>query len=459
MTARKVTGGSLLNNESKQVVANDPIEAIFALNLGDFITEHLISDDLLAKIGESVQDKTSKLKDQLRELITIYSLDKTLTLLGFSSDEDFIIYNSIAKTISQMLDVSACHVFLDKGYIKGSALETSKDLVLVGTSMGIKSSEYRNIGYSLDGDTTKNIITNSFVEDETGYEINARESGVWEPIPALKQEKVKTVLVIPIANLCEKIGVMCIENHTEREIPHEHIKLLKITASLFVTSIHLQELVEKAEILLADDNVDIMELRHLRTELTESIGDLCDEQQMFVEALAFAVDAKSDYERTHSLNVAKTAKEISDYLKLNEKTTDLIYYAGLLKNIGKIALTEDILTKTGKLSGEDWKKLESHPNVGVNLLMKINFLSEVIPYINYQRERWDGKGMPEGLSGMSIPLGSRIIAVADAYQAMISERPFKKAFSTEESLKILNQEAGVKWDPVIVDAIYQVKCT
>lgn len=456
MAPKEFTGGSLLNNESKPVIENDPMEAIFALNLGDFLTEHLISDDLLSKINLSVNDKTTKLKNQLKELITIYSLDKTLTLLGFNSDEDFIIYNSIAKTISQMIDITSCHVFLDKEYIKNSKLAVDKDLVLVGTSTkNINKSEYKHTGYSFNEEN--NLIVKAFVEDETVYHINVADSQDWTPIMSLEQEKTKTVLAIPLANMSEKIGIMCIENHSEKEIPHEHIKLLKITASLFVTSLRLQELVEKTEKMLEDETVEIMELRHIRTELTENIADLCDEQQMFVEALAFAVDAKSDYERTHSLNVGKTAKEIAEYLKLNEKTTDLIYYAGLLKNIGKIALTEDILTKTGNLSTDDWQKLESHPNVGVNLLMKINFLSEVIPYINYQRERWDGQGLPEGLSGMSIPLGSRIIAVADAYQAMISERPFKKALTNEHAIKILNAEAGIKWDPMIVDAICEVR--
>ena len=150
------------------------------------------------------------------------------------------------------------------------------------------------------------------------------------------------------------------------------------------------------------------------------------------------------------------AKRISAEMGLNEKTKDLIYYAGLLQNIGKITLPEELFATKGKLSKEDWDKLKNYSNVGVNLLMNINFMSEVVPYICYQKERYDGSGEPEGLKRMSIPLGSRIIAVADAYCAMTSDRAYRKAMSKEEALAIMRQEAGTKWDPIIVDALSDV---
>ena len=88
--------------------------------------------------------------------------------------------------------------------------------------------------------------------------------------------------------------------------------------------------------------------------------------------------------------------------------------------------------------------------------MNINFLSEVVPYITYQKERYDGSGKPEGLKGQSIPFGSRIIAVADVYCAMTSDRPYRKAMSVEKTLEILKEEAGSKWDPIVVNALFDV---
>lgn len=456
MTSQEANGGNVLSNNIKSTIESDPIEAIFALNMGDFLTEHLISKDLLKKVNTSFNDKIAGLKNQLKELIFIYSLDKTLNLLGFDSDHDFIIYNSIAKTITQMLEVDTCHLYLNYSCIKNHHPDLKYDLILAGSSLeSLKKGQFTEIGYYLKED--KDIIIQSFLEEKTFYFKNIKESENWAPREILKQDKTKTLLAAPMADNSECIGVLCVENYENKEITPEHIKLVEITARLFVTSMRLQRLVEEAQTLIEDKNATPMELRHLRTELTVSIGDLGDEQQMFVEALAEAVDAKSKYTREHSRKVANTARKISEYLKLNEKTIDLVYYAGLLQNIGKITLPEEIFSNTGKLSLEDWNKLQNHPNVGVSLLMKINFLSEVVPYINYHRERWNGQGEPEGLAGISIPLGSRIIAVADAYQAMISDRPYRDSLSKEKVLEIMKLEAGTKWDPIIVDALVALK--
>ena len=194
----------------------------------------------------------------------------------------------------------------------------------------------------------------------------------------------------------------------------------------------------------------------MRAELTALIGDLCDYQQAFVEYLANAVDKKGQYTVSHSKNTAKLAKLICKQLGLNEKTTDLIYYSGLLLNIGKIALPEKMFATNGKLSKEELNKIQEHSNLGVHLLMKINFLSEVVPYITYQKERYDGSGCPEGLKGQSIPFGSRIVAVADAYCAMTSDRPYRKAMSVNDAIKVIKSEAGSKWDPVVVEALINV---
>ena len=126
--------GASLFGRSFELMDSDPLEEICALNLGDFISEHLISDDLAKKIAVGSNDKVKNLKNQLKELVDIYSLDHTLCVLGFNSEEDYIIYNSIAKTISQMLDVDACHVYLTKDFAKGLNAH-GKDLVLVGSSV------------------------------------------------------------------------------------------------------------------------------------------------------------------------------------------------------------------------------------------------------------------------------------------------------------------------------------
>ncbi len=438
--------GASLFGRSSDMVGNDPLEEIFALNLGDFISENLISEDLAKKIGNSDKNKAAKLKNQLSELVSVYSFNKTLSVIGFNSKDDYIIYNSIAKTMAQILEVDLCHVYLKKEFACGLE-NTDKDLVFAGSSLEIEDSIYsKNIGYNFD---EINPVTECYQKIETVSIINP-DDGFAE----LKEKNVKLFAAIPMHNNANVVGVLVIESFKEKTIRKEFVDLVEKMSRLFGTSISLQNTINITNELIDNPESDITDLRHMRAELTALIGDLGDNQEAFVKALATAVDIKGQYSVSHSRNTAEMAKLISTELGLNEKTKDLIYYAGLLQNIGKITLPEELFATKGKLSKEDWDKLKEYSNIGVNLLMNINFMSEVVPYICYQKERYDGSGEPEGLARMSIPLGSRIIAVADAFCAMTSDRAYRTAMTKDEALAIMRQEAGTKWDPIVVDALY-----
>lgn len=453
MDKKELESGVSLFGRSMNLIEEDPLEEIFALNLGDFISEHLISEDLAKKIGSNVKDKTVGLKNQLKELISIYSLDNTLCVLGFSSKEDYVIYNSIAKTITQMLDMDACHIYLSKENAKGLD-KFGNDLILVGSSVDFKDDLYSyNIGYRLND---KSFATEAFSKKETIEAKNPQFSHRFKPFAELNEDKAKIFTAIPMHNNAQAVGVIVIESYEDKFFKDEYLRLIETTATLFATSMSLQKMIEETSSLIESPNAPVSDLQHMRAELTALIGDLGDEQQLFVERLAAAVDAKGQYKTSHSQNTANLSLLICKELALNEKTTDLIYYAGLLQNIGKITLPESIFSNKGKLSTEEWAQLQNHPNVGINLLMSINFLSEIIPYIHYHTERWDGKGEPEGLSGNSIPLGSRIIAVADAFSAMTADRPYRKAMFKAQALDILKKESAVKWDPIVIDALVKV---
>lgn len=432
----------------------DPLEEIFALNLGDFVSEHLISDELVQKISRHSVDKSVSLKNQLKELISIYSIDNTLKILGFSSKEDYVIYNSIAKTIKQMLEIDACHIFLSKDNAMGLNT-TQNDLLLVGSSLNFKDDIYEaEIGYKYNDESS---VSTAFNSNKSVEIKDCQKDNDFKQILLLGEDKTQYYLAVPMFNNMERVGVIVVENYSEKTLSSEFIELLTITARLFATSMSLEKLTEETGKLINQDDVTISQLQNNRAELTALIGDLSTEQQWFVENLAKAVDAKSNFKNNFSQDVADLSKEISTKLGLNEKTKDLIYYAALLRNIGKITLPEELFNKKEKLSKEDWEKLQNHPNVGVSILMSINFLSEVVPYINYHKERWDGKGEPEGLKGQSIPLGSRIIALADAYCAMTSDRIYRNAMDKSKALEIIKSESGIKWDPELVDVLIKLK--
>lgn len=421
-TEKNKENNTSVYTRSINLLEDDPLEEIFALNLGDFLTEQLITPELANKISKKKADKDKKesLKEQLKELISIYSIDNTLSLLGFENNEDFVIYNSIAKTIKLMLNLVECNIFLAK---KGCPLRHagSSDETLI-----------ENIS-----DYIKNVMNN---ETEHVFDKDDMQFSLF-----------------PMKNNFECIGVIEIIRKVERPLEFEYADLIQHMAGLFVTSLGLQKLIDEVNRLINQESVSTMELQNLRAQLTAIIGDLGDQQQSFVEKLAYAADLKGQYKRSHSNECAELSREICNHLGLNEKTTDLIYYAGLLQNIGKITLSEELFTKKDKLTDAEWNELKNSPNVGVDLLMNINFMSEVVPYINYQQERYNGKGYPEGLSGNSIPLGSRIIALAGAYCALVQDRAHRKAKTNEEALQILKEEAGIKWDPKIVEVLIEIK--
>ena len=445
--------GASLFGRTMEFMEEDPLEEIFALNLGDFVSEYLISEDLANKIGKDVKDKRERLRSQLKELISIYSLDNTLCVLGFSSQDEYVIYNSIAKTLTQILDVDACHIYLTQDYTKGLNLE-NKLLGLVGSSIKFDEDMYeKRLGYTEEDNS---IVIDAYKTLEAIQVKDVSKISNFIPKYELKEYDVKSLAVFPIHNNAYVVGVIVIENYKEKTLKKAYAQLVETIGCLFGTSMHLQQVIEHTELCIIDEQISEKVLQHQRAELTALIGDLGTQQQAFVEKLAKAVDEKGQYKVAHSQNTADLAKKLCKHMGLNEKTTDLVYYAGLLQNIGKITLPESLFTNQGKLSKEEWEKLQNHPNVGVNLLMNINFLSEVIPYIHYHKERWDGGGEPEGLKGNSIPFGSRIIAVADAYTAMTSDRSYREAMTKEQALQIIKEESGTKWDQDVVNALFEV---
>ncbi|MCK7470087.1 MAG: GAF domain-containing protein [Desulfomicrobium escambiense] len=183
-----------------------------------------------------------------------------------------------------MIGVNACHIYLSSEGLKNNQNLDEETLFLAGTSIdGISGDKYKDITYSLEENATP---VNSFIMRSANFIKDLSISKNWKPKEILNEQEAKTLLAVPLANNSECIGVVCLENYTPKDIPQEHIQLIEITAKLFVTSMRLQNLVDEVKTLLDDENATPSELTHLRTELTASIGDLGDEQQMFVEALA-----------------------------------------------------------------------------------------------------------------------------------------------------------------------------
>ena len=175
-----------------------------------------------------------------------------------------------------------------------------------------------------------------------------------------------------------------------------------------------------------------------------------------VRSLALAVDEKDHYTRTHSENVTKYAVAIAKELGLARKEIQKIRRAAQLHDIGKIGIHDYILNKKSKLTAEEWTEIKLHPSKGAKILEPLNFLEETIGIIRHHHERHDGKGYPDNKEGDAIPLGARIIAVVDSFDAMTSDRPYRKAMGKKEAVKQLKKNSGSQFDPHAVEAFLRL---
>lgn len=170
-------------------------------------------------------------------------------------------------------------------------------------------------------------------------------------------------------------------------------------------------------------------------------------------ALTSALDAKDAYTHGHSYRVSRYALMLGRALGLSGKRMELLEYAALLHDIGKIGVSGDIISKDGKLTDEEYRAMKAHPAIGAKIIERLKFLNEAAQIVKYHHERPDGKGYPEGLKGEEIPFEARILQVCDTLDAMTSTRSYRKARTIEETLEEFRKYRGTQFDPEVVDAL------
>ncbi len=173
-------------------------------------------------------------------------------------------------------------------------------------------------------------------------------------------------------------------------------------------------------------------------------------------ALARAIDAKSPWTAGHSEQSTKLAVKIGEAMKLSHEDIDDLNRGGLLHDIGKLGIPIDILDKPGKLTSEERKTMQKHVRLGARILEPITAYEKIIPIVLQHHERFNGKGYPDGLKGDSINLSARIFAVADSYEAMTADRPYRKAFDRNSAMGIIKENSGSDFDPHVVNAFLRV---
>ena len=178
-----------------------------------------------------------------------------------------------------------------------------------------------------------------------------------------------------------------------------------------------------------------------------------------LSALVTAVDTKDRYTRHHSEDVLAYSLQIAAGLGLDEDARQTVAVAALLHDVGKVGVPDAVLRKPGRLSDLELKAIQQHPVMGAAIVGAVPGFAETLDAVRHHHERWDGKGYPSGLRGAEIPLIARLMAVADAYSAMTTDRPYRNGMTEAAALAILQDGAGTQWDPACVEAFLNTRST
>jgi putative nucleotidyltransferase with HDIG domain len=186
------------------------------------------------------------------------------------------------------------------------------------------------------------------------------------------------------------------------------------------------------------------------------LSDQRDDLYLGLAMIAHAIDLKDVYTGKHTRDVADIAVRIARVMRLPESEVRNIRMAGLLHDIGKIGISGGIIRKAGKLTPDEMTTMMQHPVIGADIMQPVELLTDAANLVRHHHEHYDGSGYPDGLRAEYIPLGARIVFVADAFNAMTTDRPYRRARSKQEALKILKEHAGGQFDPAVVDALKSV---
>jgi len=256
---------------------------------------------------------------------------------------------------------------------------------------------------------------------------------------------VNTSLVSGIIHLAEGVSFTY---HLKFNLRHLHIQFLSlgVLSILFAVIYSISPAyIVLLLIPLALVHVSLRGYMRLRRQARETF-----------ERMTKSLMERDHYTGAHSEDVAALAQRVARELGLPEDEVERIGAAARVHDIGKIAIPDNILLKEDGLTDEEWKAIEQHPVLSAELLKGLEIYDGSIEIIKYHHERWDGSGYPDGLRGEQIPLGARIIAVADTYNALTTDRPYHKAYSKEEALEIIAGMSGKELDPRVVEAFLKV---
>ncbi len=315
-------------------------------------------------------------------------------------------------------------------------------------------------------DDTSNLKMAGHILREKNMRVSALRSG--EALLEFLEEN-KPDLILLDVHMIGMDGFQTLQLLRERET-EEHIPVIFLTADedneteakgllLGAMDFIKKPFVPEVLLLRVRHTIDLIRLQqNLTQEVEKKTKEIVEEQKknerlsiQVVTAIANAVDAKDTYTNGHSGRVAEYAEKIAERFGYSEEQQEEIYMMGLLHDVGKIGIPDAVINKPAKLTDEEFEIIKNHPVMGARILQNIREMPKLVVGARWHHERYDGKGYPDGLSGTDIPVEARIIAVADAYDAMTSRRSYRDILSQEVVRSEIEKGKGTQFDPVFAE--------
>jgi len=390
----------------------DDFSSIIKKGAYSYISKPFEVDELQDVISRGLKEKSEELQKNrlLNEFSLLYKISKEMEGLI----ELHAIANLAARYLIEVVPLDICAVLLfdkeKKEFFFGS---------LSGTDKKIDNLSYKR--FKLGKEMSKRLI-----KQHSAVLIPQIKTkpDILKYIPV---DEPKSIFIFPLVAREEIVGLALFISKTEAKLKQQSLKT--------VTTI-------SDEIAKCIDNANrYLELKHSYMEA--------------VAALIHAIEGKDKFQKGHSEVVAELAGLVAVAMKLPPENVELIKIAGLLHDIGKVAISEQILLKKEKLTVDEHLALKMHTIISSSIVRRVDKDNKLLPIVLYHHERYDGSGYPEGLRGEAIPIGARILTVCDAYKAMVSERPYRKGLAKEEAIAELKRCAGTQFDPVIVSVFIE----
>jgi putative nucleotidyltransferase with HDIG domain len=386
-------------------------EGTIRIAAGDFTSTLVVeSGDEFEELAHSFNTMSNQVEHQIKLLTSRSRLDRSL----LNSFEPPRIVRNLQETFAQHFEGISARV------------------ILIGSETMGKLRRFQ-IGGSIPEDRLIQMV-NEHHQDLTAYFRNheywiaGKGPNLPEGIASCLRTAGQQLLIVPVFSNLSLSAIVIAQYPETIELTSEECRFAR-------------QLADQAGIALANAN---------------TLSKLDRHNWETMQALARAVDANSPWTAGHSERVTRLAMTIADQLPLNRQEMENLHRAALLHDVGKLGIPSSILNNPAKLTDEEFELIKSHPGKGATILEPINSYAALIPIVSQHHERFDGTGYPFGLKGEAISQGARIIAVADAFDAMVSDRPYRAGLSEKRAIELIREGAGTQFDPQLVEIFLKI---